>query len=85
MVPRQLGPLEQIWRDCGLPVIPLPRLHQPRLVFSNDGAACAFLPAEASGPEREILFGWLIVELARHRGHCPPLVNRLASREGDRR
>lgn len=81
MVTRHFGPREQIWCDCGLPVIPLLRLHHPRVVFSNDGSACAFLPAEARGPEREILFGWLIVELARYHGDYPQPVNWLATRE----
>lgn len=72
------GPLEQAWRDCGLRVVALPRLHQPRLVLRWDGPPCAFLPADATGPAREVLFGWLIVELARRHGDWPPFVMQLA-------
>lgn len=74
------GPLEQTWRDAGLPIVTLPRLRQPRLVLRRDGPPCAFLPAEATGPSREVLFGWLIVELARRHGDWPPFAAPLGGR-----
>lgn len=80
MLSERCGPLEQVWRECGLPVVTLARLHQPRLILRRDRLPCAFVPAEAHGPAREILFGWLIVELARGYGHWPPFVTRLDTR-----
>lgn len=71
------GPLERTWRDAGLRVVALPRLCQPRLVLRRDGPPCAFLPAETTGPSREVLFGWLIVELARRNGDWPPFFAQL--------
>ena len=80
MPTKPCGPLERAWRDCGLPVVALPRLYQPRLLLRQDGPPCAFLPVRAAGPEREVFFAWLIVELAREHGDWPSLATRLAAR-----
>ncbi len=80
MPTKPCGPLERAWHDCGLPVVALPRLHQPRLLLRHDGPPCAFLPLGAAGPEREVFFAWLIVELAREHGDWSPPAARLPAR-----
>jgi len=77
MPTNRCGSLERAWRDCGLSVVALPRLCQPRLLLRHDGPPCAFLPTGAAGPEREVFFAWLIVELARAHGDWSLLAARL--------
>ncbi len=78
MLPESCGPLEGAWRACGLRIVALPRLCQPRLLLRHDGPPCAFLPVGATGPMREVFFGWLVVELARRHGDWPSLAARLS-------
>ncbi len=69
-------------RDRGPRVVAPSRLYRPRLLLRHAGPPCAFLSTGAAGPEREVFFAWLIVELARGHGDRPSLVAWTAARDG---
>lgn len=73
------GPLEREWRRRGYWVKPVRGLRQPDLVAIGDWFACAFVPAEAAGADREVLFRCSIHDLELRRGGWRGLAARLTS------
>jgi hypothetical protein len=77
MVARDQGPLEEAWRESGLPAVALPGLRHAWLFTGAGVPPVVLLPADAVGRRREELFGWATAELDRREGGRAALVARL--------